>query len=558
MKRSSRQEAASRLDDNALQLGDGRYGMAVFGESVEQQRLSRGLAVRFADEWLLFGVYLVCHGGMLLFPNAYFWDDWIYYNVSPAFLQSNFRELGSPFNISGYLHTPMLLMGPWSYKLFTFVLFFASGLALNGILRRQPFLSRENRLLVVLLFLVLPFNSTRIVNMVFQYTVAHALFFLAWMLLGRRRIVPLLLFALSFNTNSLLVFYALPVAELFYRRGAFASVPAFGRVLLRHLDFIVLPFVFFAVDTVVFPPSGSYEGYNALKGFSPLLPTLKVTLWETARFLASEPLIWGLLLTPGVLFVLSRLGVRAVPETGGRRLLVLGVGALVLASFPYMVIGLPPHFWVWQSRHQLLLPLGAALVIVGLLNVRIPRSPGAAGRGVKLGFAALLVGVSIAHMVGFYASAALEHMKQKEVIRQLALHPKLKDDSLIVFDDRTVVPLNIEARLFPAYEWNGLLRAAFRDGAEHRLGIPLEQYPLYRAGKFDSELRLYRASKHVRDPALQPVVVVISRECDHSPPGCKAYDLLPRVRLEVQAAAPAPLPSPTTGWPTRTPGDIRN
>jgi len=81
------------------------------------------------------------------------------------------------FNLTGYLHVAMLEVGPWIYKVLTFVLMFASGLLLNLILKRHANIATETRFYIILLFLVLPFNIARVALIDFPYTLCYFLFF---------------------------------------------------------------------------------------------------------------------------------------------------------------------------------------------------------------------------------------------------------------------------------------------------------------------------------------------------------------------------------------------
>ena len=85
---------------------------------------------RFRDIRVTFLCYLAAHGGILLIPNAIYWDDWTLWNTEPATILDSFRQLGSPFNFFGYLHVAMLAIGPWAYRVLTFFLMYASGLLL--------------------------------------------------------------------------------------------------------------------------------------------------------------------------------------------------------------------------------------------------------------------------------------------------------------------------------------------------------------------------------------------------------------------------------------------
>ena len=156
---------------------------------------------------LLAFFYLLSQGGLLLIPNAIYWDDWsTLFNNDATLIFEIFKELGSMFNIHGHIHANLLKLGPWSYRVFTFILMFASGLLLDSILKKINQLSEIDRFLIVLLFLILPFTIARASLIIFPYTFFYFLFFSGWQLINRSRFGSLALFFLSFNLNSLLFF----------------------------------------------------------------------------------------------------------------------------------------------------------------------------------------------------------------------------------------------------------------------------------------------------------------------------------------------------------------
>ena len=212
---------------------------------------------------LFFVFYLVAHGGILLIPNAIYWDDWTLYQVEPEVIMDTFRQAGSMFNITGYTHVLFLSIGPWFYKVITFVLMFGSGVALDRIIKKYESVSIETRFLIVLFFLVLPFYWARVALIDIIYTISYFLFFVAWVLMSRSRALALILFFLSFNTNSLLVFYTLPFVDLYYRSySSNIGIKTFLVFCRKNFDYFIVPFVFFFIKIEYFPPSGVYEGYN--------------------------------------------------------------------------------------------------------------------------------------------------------------------------------------------------------------------------------------------------------------------------------------------------------
>ena len=81
----------------------------------------KDLDIRFK---LLAFFYLVSRGGILLVPNAIFWDDWALYRSSSHDILETYAEMGSILNFWGYLHLGLLSTGPWIYKILTFVLMY--------------------------------------------------------------------------------------------------------------------------------------------------------------------------------------------------------------------------------------------------------------------------------------------------------------------------------------------------------------------------------------------------------------------------------------------------
>lgn len=150
------------------------------------------------DIKITFLCYLAAHGGIFLILNAVYWDDWTVWNSTPAAVLNEFRQLGSPFNFHGYVHVTMLSLGPWAYRLLTFILMYGTGLLFYKILEFQVWIRSEDRLLLVTLFLIFPFNAARVALIDFPYTLCLFLFFLGWYFIGKNRIASLACFAVSF------------------------------------------------------------------------------------------------------------------------------------------------------------------------------------------------------------------------------------------------------------------------------------------------------------------------------------------------------------------------
>lgn len=441
--------------------------------------------------------YLAAHGGILLIPNAIYWDDWILWNVDFGVIIDTFRQLGSVFNLFGYLHVALLKAGPWIYRVLTFILVLGSGLFLYRLLEAQKWLQRDHVLLIVIMYLIAPLYAARVALIDFPYTLSLFLFFAAWYATGRNRPVALVLFALSFNTQSLLVFYALPIADWYFRENGQWRMGQALKWASRRLDFMLLPFAWFLVKIVFFKPTGLYEGYN--EHFS-LVSLAKSPLWQVKDlFRLNQPVFLLAFALALSIFLVRRLN---VPLSGGgaaprRKYLVIGLVALVAGLFPYWIVGYVPTFSEWASRHQLLMPLGMAIVVLGICVNWDDK--------LKYLFLALAFSLSIAMNWTNYIQLFMDWQKQKRVVEFLKASPLVAEAKLVLFDDETP---NALSRAYRFYEWNGMLKLAHPD-KPGKFGIGSNELDAYRQGSFDDRFTgHYNAEGHRREDQ-KPVVVLI-------------------------------------------------
>jgi hypothetical protein len=458
---------------------------------------------------LLLGLfYFIAHGGILLIPNAIYWDDWVLYRTDPSVILDTFKQAGSMFNIAGYLHIALLEVGPWSYKYLTFILMFASGLLLNTVIKRHSTINEKTRFLIVLLFLILPFNLARVALIDFGYTLCYFLFFLAWVLMDRFRILALALFFLSFNTNSLLVFYAVPFFDLLYRGGYLSSWKSTINFGMRHIDYILLPFVYFYIKVHYFLPSGFYSGYNESYNIKNLIDGPLNQFLDLSRQQISVGLA-GLFSVVAFYILRRNVLVTLEKERFSITLFVVGVLVFILGAFPYWIVGHVPSFTEWTSRHQLLLPLGFALIIIGAWsNLGVLSVVVGLSRAFNLCVLSVVVGLSLAFNVSTYKDFFIDWQKQQQLIQLFSANPEIKNTSLIVIDDRTV-NMNAIGRSYRFYEWNGIFELAFGD--EKRFGITERELPHYLAGKYDNNLNAYyKAGSFKKNSQIPPIEVEIN------------------------------------------------
>ena len=428
-------------------------------------------------------LYSIAHGGIFLILQSIYWDDWLLWNMNSEIILNTFRQAGSPFNFVGYLHNILLSVGPWFYRVLTFILIFLSGILLWHILKRSELVDETSIFLIVLFYLTTPLYIARVAVIDFPYTLCVFLFYFAWFVQGRFRLLSLALYFLSFNTQSLLVFYTLPMLDYLFRENnkfSFGSILRWG---VGKLDFIMLPFVWFIIKIIYFKPTGFYKNYNEIYSLLHLIKSPVYQLWDMLNLDVGLVLI-GLLFF--FFFNTKHIDI-SFNERKPKRLLVIATVCLVFALVPYWILGHIPTFREWTSRHQLLMPLGTSFLFAYFISIinRLDQR--------KI-FVAIFFSVFISINVSNYFDLIIDWKKQNEIAEFLRNSEEVKKSDVILFNDKTKNALD---RLYRNYEWNGLLKLA--TGSEMKFGITKSEYSLYQDGYFDTSFNTHSlASDHER------------------------------------------------------------
>jgi hypothetical protein len=439
----------------------------------------------------LFLFYLVSHGGILFLFDSIYWDDWTLYVWTNETIIDIYRQAGFMFNV-GYLHTLLLPIGVWTYKILTFLLLFISGLFLNLILKRHSTISKDFRFFTTLLFLCLPLFWARVAIIDFQYVISYFLFFLAWLIIEKYRVISLIFFFISFNTQSLLVFSLIPFCDLYYRKNIEnISLLTFRKFIIQRIDFAFLPFLFFLIKNIFFKPYGNFIGYN--EQFS--LGSLFLSVLRMGKDFV--------LLVPSILFSFFIFFIVLICFHQGhlikiklsklyRNLFLAGLIFLVLGCFPYLILGHVPSFSEWNSRHQLLMPLGFSVLISAIIFGAFYKF--------RILLFSLIISISFYLNIKTYFDFYIDWDKQQQLISLFKENIQINNSSYIAFQDNSISQNAID-RIYRSYEWNGLLFEA--DRSKKRIGINSYQiekdsilfyypnYKIYDNVKIESSLNWY-------------------------------------------------------------------
>jgi len=429
---------------------------------------------------VLFSLYSVAFGLSLL-NRGIFWDDYVF--VWPN--SSVMVEMGKQMGALWFQYFQLFMLSIKSillYRILTFVCYLSSAFLLNGILKSIKEIGPFARMIIVIFFALFPVNDARIALCIAQYSVSYTLFFVGFWLLSTKavksnvfvRALSLMAFFLAFGTNSLLVFYVVPAIYVLYsNRDNVRHIRGVINTALSYLDYILLPFLFWFIKKVFFVPYGSYNEYNVLQITSILQNIFYLFLSMKRSFLDIVAASFHAVSVGAVIFALL-LYVCLVKRfrdtsycTGQAKtsmaLFIVGIGVFVLAVAPYVLVGHVPALADWNSRHQLLVPLGASLVLFYGIELLM----------LKWGKLKLFVySLFIALFVNMNIHDCLEY--QKDWYKQVALREAFKesriirDNTMFIFVDNAT-GMNADDRIYREYEYTGIMAQSVKE--KKRLGI---------------------------------------------------------------------------------------
>ena len=390
--------------------------------------------------------YLFSFGLNLVLGNTYFWDDWIN-RITKAEFAVKARLSGFP-PTRDILEFDLLGNSPIAFRIITFLSYFAAAICLHRVLSRGLSLSFSQVNVICLLFLLAPVNSARAALIIMHYSLSFALFFCAWaILVAEREIVGLFsipLFWISFGTPSLLPFFLLPILHwLLLNRNRLRDWSKLSVLALLTLT----PVSYWIVRALTF--GAQVRDYYVPRPLGVVRGGLFV-------------LVGGALVTVGVLK-------RGWSLQSRNRLLLasLGLLAVALGASTYMagghlvdisdwLVSFVPGFSDWDSRHQLLLGLGIAVMLCAAI---IDPKESAISRGrlhVLLGTLAVFCILNFTFSQEYY----LDSLKQEQVISALKEVPRLKTVEAVMIDDRAL-RFNARGRAIRSFEWEEMINISF-------------------------------------------------------------------------------------------------
>src|SRR5665647_1877 len=390
--------------------------------------------------------------------------------------------LGYYFNLIFSLDNSVFI-----FRLLVFLAFLLSALLLNETLKTVKGIDHTSRLLLALLFAIIPVNGARIAIAVSEYALCYFFFFLGLWLTSRYlvrrmiilRISALVFLLLSFFTNSFLVFYSVVLLYIGYTELKQISPASIFRFAARYVDFIIMPLLFWVLRTIFFQPYGHYADYNLITVQNLILSPVHLVvaiynlLVELMIISQETVLILGLLVI--VLLPLTYMLIRSVnnhnQSSTDTTFFLTGIILILVGLFAYLAVGKIPGYFDWNSRHELLLPLGFSFVLFFGFNI-------AAGllklnRTIRMVLLSFVIVFCICACMSNYLAYQKDDYKQLSLMEQFKSSDVMKNYTTFLFVDE-VRDLNARDRAYRFYEYTGMMAYVFDD--EKRFGCEQDSF----------------------------------------------------------------------------------
>jgi hypothetical protein len=417
-------------------------------------------------------IFAMTHGWVVLSLDALYWDDWSILTSDKVVLLQMFKFVG--FELSGYLHAWLVPLGAVAYKALMLFSLALMSVFVFLIARSYKWTVLQAGLITAMV-IVAPLNTSKVASVNVIALLFAAIFFVAWWLLIRelqkpslvQRVVVLAVFVVAFYLPSSLAFFALPGMSIAWH--AYQSGDDWRQriiALLKRADFLLLPFIQFAIFRLFFfKPHASIAGEYQKFGVRP--SRLQEAFGRIqADILLDMPWAVRIVLVLLPLVLLLRL-LKKPPQSESASVrradlsMFLGLCACFFALLPYLAVGRLPVFSDWNSRYHLFLPLGYALVCwsICLFIASYTRL-----KWVGAFVYALLLVLGASFSIQTYVEYADDWRKQQELMALLKIQSDIKPTHNIVLLDsiryakRRVLRHNeytqMMVRVQPA--WNGL------------------------------------------------------------------------------------------------------
>ena len=471
-----------------------------------------------AGNYLLIVLFSLFAHGLLLLNDGVYWDGWLIY---VAKLQDRWNLVYTIYADRGGL--PVYTAFHWAmryfpsfvfgYKLVAYLFILGSAIITYQI-ARQLGLSRIIALFISLISLTFPANQATVELIVIPYLFSYFLFCIGCLILvvaenkSRQstilwRFGAIVFFLLSFRMYSLLVhfygFLFIMFISQTWRNSRKSWPTSANKFLVAHLDFFLLPIVFWFLNSWLFPPSGPYvtsDEFILDRSIFPLAGrfianSLFGQVFESLKNLAN-PVILVIIGLFAVVMYFSYKPPEKDERLLRRKKTIFGLFLLGLTFFftgmvPYILVGRSTMLHGWSTRNAVLIAVPTALIIVSFLLIIFPfqfakKRPKAFPKILMVVLSSLVI-LFTTETAKFYLGWQLRAIKDNSVIANFARGASTLDDTTIffVYDKFRV---GGESKYRP-HEYYGMFERAFPGRGQIGFDVNYYTYEEYFLGRSD-------------------------------------------------------------------------
>tara|TARA_B100000787_G_scaffold168213_1_gene156539 strand:- start:766 stop:2343 length:1578 start_codon:yes stop_codon:yes gene_type:complete len=456
---------------------------------------------KYRDFFIISAVYFVTFFAILL-NNGLFWDGWVINNSSNDQLIQMFKDNGNYWY--GYVFSLIKSTGTLVSlsRLITFIAYLIVGIFFYRVLSRYTHLLSSYALILTLYFITFPVNFARITIMNVPYAICLVLFAIAYFMILKNNksyvevfISSIFLF-LSLFMASLVFLVPVIVAHkfVFYRYSFnFNNVRSF---LFSNKMLFVVPIAYVVVKLMYLEPGGMYDNnYNQI--------TFGRVMAMPLRFLEG---IYGSIVLPInlsfsyavsnlslvllILYILNKLQIfnelvfksTFLLSNNLKKILIFSIVFLFLGMVAYILVGKTPSLTNWNSRHQILLPVGASFLLFSAISFVLIKINNVF---IKKQLLLLPIAIFIIFNVNIYFSYIIDWYKQESFIENVMNSNELMSSSTFIIVDNTK-NLNALNRSKGFMGYTGIFKQKF--GKEDKLAdenpmLDLPEYLKYKKDK---------------------------------------------------------------------------
>ena len=330
--------------------------------------------------------------GLVFFNKGLFLDGWFVEGWSKKgtwkHLKRFMKEVGMPYLYLLHKGISALRAGKTPYNFINLISLLGAAYAVSYLCVQSGYLSFQESMLIAALMLAYPGQQIACEKSVTQYFLCTLFFYLGAALniqselsIGTEGVLlwiaSLALLFLSFNMNSLLVYY---LGFLIYK--AFfltkeGQPDLYFNLVIKNGILVFLPPLFWVLKGWLTPKSGYYSEYNSISFRSKRLAQGLVSLMSEGTFgcyleavrlflrnpIWVVPIIFGMWVGKPLLAETPQIASIGVP------LLILSLILILLAAIPYILVGQPFGTFGWATKNNVLLAFPCALFIYSAVSI---------------------------------------------------------------------------------------------------------------------------------------------------------------------------------------------